>query len=70
MQTLISRFTERCVRVAKRVYDDTDDPAAPEGNSWFPNYVMIPLHYIQGYFGTTYRMTIDLLKGGGAETFS
>ena len=62
MQTLISRFTERCVWIAKRVADDTDEPAAPEGGGGFPDYVMIPLHCLRIYLDTSYRMTIDLLK--------
>ena len=61
MQTLISRFTERCVWIDKRLCDDTEEPLAPEGGGGFPNYVMI-LHCIRIYLGTTYRMTINLLK--------
>ena len=61
MQTLISRFTERCVWLAKRVADDTDEPAAPEGGGGFADYAMIPLHYLRIYLDTSYRMTVDLL---------
>ena len=66
VSTLISRFTERCVWIAKRVSDDTDEPAAPEGGGGFPNYVMIPLHCLRIYLDTTYRMTIDLLREIGS----
>ena len=62
VSTLISRFTERCVWIAKRVSDDTEEPAAPEGGGGFPDYVMIPLHCLRIYLDTTYRMTIDLLR--------
>ena len=61
MSTLISRFTERCVWLAKRVADDTDEPAAPDGGDGFADYAMIPLHCLRIYLDTSYRMTIDLL---------
>ena len=61
MQTQISRFTERCVWLAKRVADETDEPAAPEGGGGFADYAMIPLHCLRMYLDTSYRMTIDLL---------
>jgi hypothetical protein len=62
VSTLISRFTERCVWIAKRVADDTDEPAAPDGGGGFADYAMIPLHCLRIYLDTSYRMTIDLLK--------
>ena len=61
MQTLISRFTERVVFAVKRVVDDWDEPAAPEGGGGFTDAAMISLHCLRVYLGTTYRMTIDLL---------
>jgi hypothetical protein len=62
VQTLISRFTERSVWLAKRVGDDTGEPAAPEGGGGFADYAMISLHCLRIYLDTPYRMTIDLLK--------
>jgi len=61
VQTLISRFTERVVFAVKRVVDDWDEPAAPEGGGGFTDAAMISLHCLRIYLGTTYRMTIDLL---------
>ncbi|MDR5674685.1 IS5 family transposase [Halalkaliarchaeum sp. AArc-GB] len=61
MPTQIFRFTERCVWIAKRVADDTDESAAPEGGGGFADYAMIPLHCLRIYLGTSYRMTIDIL---------
>ena len=61
MPTKISRFTERCVWAVKRITDDTDEPAAPEGGGGFADYAMISLHCLRIYLDTTYRMTIDLL---------
>jgi hypothetical protein len=61
VSTLISRFTERCVWLAKRVAGDTDEPAAPEGGGGFADYAMVPLHCLRIYLDTSYRMTIDLL---------
>jgi IS5 family transposase len=62
VQTLISRFTERTVWIAKKVADDGDEPAAPEGGGGFTDAAMISLHCVRIYLGTSYRMTIDLLK--------
>jgi len=59
--TQIFRFTERCVWIVKRVADDTDEPAAPEGGGGFADYAIIPLHCLRIYLDTSYRMTIDLL---------
>ena len=61
MPTQIFRFTERCVWIAKRVADDTDESAAPEGGGGFADYALIPLHCLRIYLGTSYRMTIDIL---------
>jgi IS5 family transposase len=62
VQTLISRFTERTVWIAKKVADDGDEPAAPEGGGGFTDAAMISLHCLRIYLNTSYRMTIDLLK--------
>ena len=62
MQTTIFRFTERTVWIAKKVVDDADEPAAPEGGGGFADYAMISLHCLRIYLNTSYRMTIDLLK--------
>ena len=59
--TKISRFTERCVWAYKRIADDCDEPAAPEGGGGFADYAMVSLHCLRIYLDTTYRMTIDLL---------
>ena len=61
MPALISRFTERCVWLAKRGADGTDDPAAPDGSGGFADYAMIPLYCLRIYLDTSYLMTIDLL---------
>jgi len=58
--TQIFRFTERCLD-CKRVADDTDEPAAPDGGGGFANYAIIPLHCLRIYLDASYRMTIDLL---------
>jgi len=60
--TQIFRFTERTVFAVKRVADDWDEPAAPEGGGGFTDAAMISLHCLRIYLDTTYRMTIDLLK--------
>ena len=62
MQATISRFTERTVWIAKKVADDADEPAAPEGGGGFADNAMMSLHCLRMYLGTSYRMTIDLLK--------
>ena len=62
VQTLISRFTERYVRFAKRVADDTDDPAALNGGGGFADYAMRSPHCLRIYLDTSYRITIDPLK--------
>lgn len=62
MPTQIFRFTERTVFAVKRVADDWDEPAAPEGGGGFTDATMICLHCLRIYLDTTYRMTIDLLK--------
>jgi len=40
--TQIFRFTERCVWIVKRVADDTDESAAPNGGGGFADYAIIP----------------------------
>ncbi len=62
MTTQIYRFTERVVFAVKRVADDWDEPAAPEGGGGFTDAAMISIHCLRIYLDTSYRMTIDLLK--------
>jgi len=62
VQTLISRFTERCVWLVKRVANDTDEPATLKGGGGFADHVMRSLHCLRIYLDTSYRMTIDPLK--------
>lgn len=61
MSTQIFRFTERVVFAVKRVADDWDEPAAPEGGGGFTDAAMISIHCLRIYLDTTYRMTIDVL---------
>jgi hypothetical protein len=60
--THISRFTERCVLVAQRVTDDSDEFAASVRGGGFADYALISLHCLRIYLDASYRMTIDLLK--------
>ena len=61
--TQISRFTEEVVPVAERVTGDGDESAAPDGGGGLADYAFVSLHCLRIYLDTSYRMTIDLLKG-------
>ena len=58
----ISRFTECCVPLAQRVADDGGESPPPEGSGGFADYALVSLRCLRIYPGTSYRVTVDLLK--------
>ncbi|MFV8836755.1 IS5/IS1182 family transposase, partial [Aquisalimonas sp. APHAB1-3] len=60
--TQISRFIGQVAPVAKNVTGDGEESTAPEGGGGFADYALVSLHCLRIYLGTSYRMTIDLLK--------
>jgi len=58
----ISRFTSRCVSLAKKATGDRGEPAAPQGGGGFADWTMVSLHCLRIYLEKSYRMTLDLLS--------
>jgi len=56
------RFTKRCVRLAKRVVDNPNESASPEGGGRFAEWTMVSLHCLRFHMEKSYRVTLDYLR--------
>ncbi|MFB6284231.1 MAG: IS5 family transposase [Halobacteria archaeon] len=61
VQTKTSRFTKRCVWLAKKVCDKKQ-PAVNKGVNGYSDWLILSLHGLKQYLDHTYRKLMDVLK--------